>query len=93
MKASINSIQKTKNETITLENVIEIAIQNYSVDEILITSKSVTRSIPGIDATLGIPTAPFCLSALGHEFDIEFDIVFPTGSGKVIIDYSTLLKC
>jgi hypothetical protein len=93
MKASLNSIQKTKNEKITLENVIEFVVQNYSAVAIQITVKNVTRTIPAVDSVSGIPSAPFSMSALGHPFDIEFEIVFPSGTGSVIIDYSTLKKC
>lgn len=93
MKAALNSIQKNNNETVTLNDVIEVVIQNYSSEAIEFTLKNVMRTIPAVDAVSGIPSAPFSMSALGHAFDIEFDIVFPSGTGKVIIDYSTLKKC
>ena len=92
MKASLNSIQVSQDETVTLENVIEVVIQNYSADAVDFVMKGIARSIPAVDSVSGVPT-PFTMSALGHDFDIEFNLVFPKGTGKVIIDYSTLKKC
>lgn len=93
MKVSINSIQKTVNELVTLKNVIELVVQNYGTTAVEITIKGTKQTIPAIDSISGIPVAPFVISAFGHDFDIEFDINFPSGSGNIIINYSTLKIC
>lgn len=97
MKASLNSIQIFEEQLVALENVIEIVIQNYSIYVIDIVMKGVSRRLPAVDPITGTPNGSFTMNALGHTFDIEFNIVIngsKVGSvGNVVIDYSTLKKC
>jgi hypothetical protein len=93
-KAYINSINITKNDKRTLENVTQFVVSNYSTDAVSFTHKNVTRTIPPMNSALDIPVAPFEASAFGQPFDVEIEIAFATGSGgRVILDYTTLKNC
>jgi hypothetical protein len=87
----------TKNSKEVYPNVVELVIQNYSTTAIDIVVSNIVTQIPPSQKVLGVdvPSMPYRINAVGNIIEnLTFDIIFPTGSGKVIIDCtSTGKKC
>lgn len=90
-KSNINSRKFQNNASFYEENVLQVNIQNYSAQTVYFTWNNFERSLPPVDATLGIPAAPFVINDNGNEFEVRIDFRFTT-TGNVIVDYSKLKK-
>ncbi len=93
LKSDIRSWKTQVPATFSMENVLQVNIQNYSDETIFIIWNGFERPIPPVDAVLGIPTAPFRIYDYGNEFNVEIDIDIATKTGNVIIDYSVKKSC
>lgn len=95
-KASINRSKSShNNKPVTLQNVIEVVIENYDANPLTILYKDVATVIPPATMVNGVmmPSFPYKFDCLGHPFDIEFLLVFPKEPGNAVINYSTLKNC
>jgi hypothetical protein len=88
---NVNLSRRLINQNTKLEynNVTELVIQNYSSTKIDIVLSSIVTEIPPATKVGGIdvPSLPYTISGSGNNIQsLGFDINFPTGNGKVIID-------
>jgi hypothetical protein len=86
----------TQNKKIVKHGVVELVIQNYSTTKIDVMISNIVTEIPPATKILEIdvPSAPYRINACGNIIsEVSVDIVFPTGSGKVIIDCTSTKNC
>ena len=79
----------TQNTKFEYENVTLLVIQNYSSTKIDLVLSNIVTEIPPATKVGGIdvPSLPYRVSGSGNNIQsLSFDIIFPTGNGKVIID-------
>ena len=93
MKSTILSRQIQVDGTFIEKDVLQVCVQNYGTDPVIIVLNSIEREIPPMDAALKIPSAPFRISDNNNEFDFEIEVKFPNGIGKVVVDFSKKQKC
>lgn len=91
MKSTINSRIIQSNSTFQELDVLQISVNNYGSDPVVMIWNNTERTLPAVDAQ-GVPT-PFVISDNNNEFDLEIGFEFPKGNGNVIVDFSKKLKC
>ena len=95
-KSSLSRRLISQNDTIDLKNVVQVIIENYDEsNKIDVEISNIITEVPPATKVGGItvPSLPFKITNEGWLIDsVKIKIVFPTGSGKVIIN-STTVKC
>lgn len=94
-KSNLSRRLITQNEKYVQKNVVQVIIQNYSETKIDVVISNIITEVPPVTKLLGIdvPSAPYRITCENFPIEeVNIDIVFPTGSGKVIID-CTSYKC
>lgn len=80
----------TTGRTVKLNGVVSVDVQNYDTGNLCIINLSgIKTEIPPTSKVNGVdvPSRPYRINAYGKVFsEVVFDIEFPTGSGKVILD-------
>ena len=92
-KSTISSWQTQRADSFLMQNVLQVNIQNYSVDPVDFVFNGIKRTLPGIDPILEIPVAPFRIHDYGNEFDVVIDFIINKAGSKIVVDYSQLKKC
>lgn len=86
----------TTNRNVVKHGVVSIDVQNYDSNSVIINLSGIKTEIPGTIKVNGVdvPSRPYRINAFGNVFqEVTFDIEFPSGSGKVILDIVSTKNC
>lgn len=95
-RVNTNSQEVTSNFKQVFNDAVEVAILNYGADPIQLIHKGVSFEIPSTSTVNGtvVPSMPFVISCHGLVIkSVPIEIIFPSGTGRAVINTSLIDKC
>lgn len=94
-KSGFKTLQYTKDDTIRLEGITSLTVNNYGDTDLEVIVNDVSRKVPALKPEIGVPFGSFNLPGDGTACTIEIKLQFTGGLGKALVDYRKLItaKC
>jgi len=93
MASNIYRTRVQKSQPFVLKNVLQLAIENYGNEEVILTLSDVVTAIPKATTVQGttVPSLPYIIDSQVEPLEeLRFSLDFPSNTGDVVVSYTTL---